>query len=90
MTREEAGKQLVDVPGWTLADDAQSLKRAYEFKDFAEAFAFLTSVAAVAEAEGHHPNIWNSWNKVTLELSTHSIGGLSTNDFILAAKINAL
>lgn len=90
MTRAEAAEKMVEVPGWALSDDALSIVRAWEFKDFAEAFAFLTKVAARAEAEGHHPEIWNSWNKVRLTLSTHSIGGLSLNDFILAAKINTL
>ena len=78
------------VPDWTIADDAKSISRSWTFKDFAEAISFLTKVAAVAESEGHHPNIWNSWNKVKLELSTHSIGGLSENDFILAARIDQL
>lgn len=90
MTQEEAQEMQKQVPEWTLAEDVKSIGRAYTFKDFAEAFAFLTKVAALAETEGHHPNIWNSWNKVKLELSTHSIGGLSKNDFILAAKIDQL
>ena len=79
-----------DVVGWTLSDDATSINRAWEFKDFAEAFAFLTKVAALAEQEQHHPEIWNSWSKVKLTLSTHDVGGLSTKDFFLAGKINAL
>lgn len=87
MTREEATEKMTQVPGWTLSDDATSLHRAWELKDFAEAFAFLTKVAALAEQEQHHPEIWNSWNKVRLTLSTHDVGGLSTKDFILAAKL---
>ncbi len=90
MTREEATENMAQVPDWTLSDDARSLHRAWEFKDFVEAFAFLTKVAACAEEEGHHPEIWNSWSKVKLTLSTHSIGGLSMNDFILAAKVSVL
>lgn len=88
MTREEATEKMTQVPGWTLSDDATSLNRAWELKDFTEAFALLTKVAALAEEEGHHPEIWNSWNKVKLTLSTHDVGGLSAKDFILAAKIN--
>lgn len=90
LTREEALAAMGDVSGWTLSDDATSINRDYEFKDFAEAFAFLTKVAALAEQEQHHPEIWNSWNKVKLTLSTHDVGGLSTKDFILGAKINNL
>lgn len=90
MAQEEAREMQKQVPEWTLAEDAKSIDRAYTFKDFVEAFAFLTKVAALAESEGHHPNIWNSWNKVKLELSTHSISGLSKNDFILATKIDQL
>jgi 4a-hydroxytetrahydrobiopterin dehydratase len=88
MTKEEAMKWQVEIPKWTFTDDAKMIARSWEFKDFSEAFAFLTKVAGIAEAEGHHPNIWNSWNKVKLELTTHAIGGLSMNDLIVAAKID--
>lgn len=62
----------------------------FRFKDFAEAIQFVNQVASVAEKESHHPDIHVSFNKVRLELFTHSIKGLSKNDFILAAKIDAL
>lgn len=73
---------------WRVEGEKQLVK-AYQGKDFAEALAFVNAIGEIAEAEGHHPdiNLFN-WNKVTLTLSTHAIGGLSMNDFILAAKID--
>jgi 4a-hydroxytetrahydrobiopterin dehydratase len=90
MTREEALALMPQVEGWTLSDDAKSLTRSFKFKDFKGSMAFIDRVAKLAESEGHHPDIHCFWNKVRLDLATHAIKGLSTNDFILAAKINAL
>ena len=78
------------APGWTASADAKSIAREFKFKDFAEAMAFVNKVADVADAEGHHPDIYIFYNVVRLANSTHAIGGLSENDFILAAKVNAL
>ena len=88
LQRPEALKLAAEVNGWTLAADAKSISREFTFKDFMPALAFVNKVGALAESEGHHPDIHWWWNKVKLELSTHAIGGLSNNDFILAAKIN--
>jgi 4a-hydroxytetrahydrobiopterin dehydratase len=85
---EHAQTLLAEVPGWTLAE--QTLTRKFRFKDFREAMAFVNRVADLAEAEGHHPDFFISWNRVRLDLTTHAIKGLSENDFILAAKINAV
>jgi len=90
MIREEAMKIAADVNHWTLAPDAKSISRDFEFKDFKGAMVFVNKVADLAESEGHHPDIHCWWNKVKLELSTHAVGGLSNNDFILASKINTL
>ena len=77
------------VPGWKLVEgEPPKLTRSLKFKDFAQAMAFVNEIATIAEAEGHHPDIYISWNRVRLELVTHAIGGLSMNDFIMAAKIN--
>jgi len=82
---------LTQTPAWRLSmEDPRKLRRDLRFKDFAEAMKFVNNVADVAEAEGHHPDICISWNKVNLELYTHAIGGLSENDFIVAAKIDEL
>ena len=84
----EAKALLNQVPGWELSDDAKMLSRAYKFKDFAEALAFTNKVGAIAESEGHHPDIGLHWGKVEVSLTTHAIKGLSENDFIVAAKID--
>ncbi len=66
------------------------LKKEFKFKNFKQAIGFVNKVAALAESEGHHPDIHIFYNKVGIELWTHAIGGLSENDFIMAAKIEAL
>ena len=84
----EAEALARETPRWALEDKA--IERQFQFKDFVEAMGFVNGVARIAEEQGHHPDIHISWNKVRLTLSTHKIGGLSRNDFILAAKIDAL
>ena len=88
LTIQEAQNLLKEVPTWTLSPDAQKVSKTFTFKDFAEALAFTNGVGGIAEEEGHHPDIELKWGKVGIELTTHAIGGLSTNDFILAAKID--
>ncbi len=79
------------VSSWSVAADLKSLSREFTFKDFVEAVVFITDVAHIAEDEGHHPDMnLHSYKKVLVTLSTHAIKGLSENDFILAAKIDAL
>ena len=91
LSREEAVRYMDAVAGWKLAaGEPAKLMRSLKFKDFARAMAFVNNVAQLAESEGHHPDICISWNRVRLELVTHAIGGLSMNDFIMAAKINDL
>ena len=96
-SREE--ELLVQVPEWKLlrrpathADPigVHKLQRKFKFKNFVEAMEFVNKVADLAESEGHHPDIAIVYSRVTLELFTHEVGGLSENDFILAAKINQL
>jgi 4a-hydroxytetrahydrobiopterin dehydratase len=80
---------LAAVPGWDRRGD--KIHRHLRFRDFAEAMAFVNAMAAVAEAEGHHPDFEvHGWNNVSVTLWTHAAGGLTENDFILAAKIDAL
>lgn len=77
------------VPEWKL--DRGRLEREFTFRDFAQAMQFVNRVADLAEAEDHHPDIHlHRWKRVTLTLTTHAIGGLSENDFIMAAKIDAM
>jgi 4a-hydroxytetrahydrobiopterin dehydratase len=74
---------------WQVVEE-HHLKRTFRFPDFMSALKFVNQVGEVAEAEGHHPDIYLTWGKVEISLYTHSIGGLSENDFILAAKIDEL
>lgn len=69
---------------------ARKISAEFKFKNFKESMAFVNKVADIAESEGHHPDIYISYSKVKIELWTHAIGGLSENDFILAAKIDQL
>lgn len=86
MSDDEARALAEQVPRWRL--EKQGLVREFEFRNFQEAFAFLCRVALLAEANGHHPDIHNSWNKVSLTFFTHTAEGLTRNDFIMAAKID--
>lgn len=76
------------LDGWTDVEE-KAIEKDYKFKNFQEALDFVSRVGQIAEEEGHHPDIFlHGWNKVRLTLSTHAIGGLSENDFILASKID--
>lgn len=87
------GQALADLaaqtPLWQVVEDAK-IARAFKFPDFAQALAFVNRVGALAEEQGHHPDICFTWGKVRIELSTHKVKGLSESDFILAAKIDAI
>lgn len=89
MTRDEAMDYIAENPDWILDDTSTKISKEFKFSDFIGAINFVNLVADIAEEEGHHPDIHIFYNKVRLELSTHAIGGLSENDFILAAKIDA-
>src|SRR3989344_4141681 len=74
------------IADWAVLEN-KKIEREFKFKDFAQALNFINKVGAIAEQEGHHPDIYlHNWNKVTITLWTHSIKGLFLNDFILAAK----
>ena len=87
--RAQVEKYLVDAPGWVLSEDSLKISKEYKFKDFIGAINFVNKISEIAEGEGHHPDIEIHYNKVRLTNWTHAIGGLSENDFILAAKIDA-
>ena len=88
-TPQEAQVMLKKVSkDWMLIDDAHLLVKEFRFKDFAQAMAFANKVADIANAEDHHPELGVGWGRVSVELTTHAIDGLSENDFILAAKID--
>ncbi len=88
MPAEKADEMLPQVPGWRR--EGGRLARTLTFANFVEAMRFVNRMADVAEAEGHHPDFCVHYSRVELTVWTHAIGGLSENDFILAAKINAL
>lgn len=90
LKKEEALEYLKEVPQWEMSDDGKMIYREFIFKNFVKAMQFVEGVADIAEMEGHHPDIYISYNKVKLELYTHSIKGLSENDFIVAAKVDQI
>jgi 4a-hydroxytetrahydrobiopterin dehydratase len=91
LTRAEAETLRAQLePHWTLSADAKNLERALKFKDFFRTMSFVNAVAHVANVEDHHPDLEIGYNYCRISYSTHSIGGLSQNDFICAAKIDRL
>ena len=84
-------EQLDKLPGWYLTKSNQRIRKDWTVKNFLAGMAFFEKVAEIAEADGHHPDIHlESYKNVSIELWTHAIGGLSENDFILAAKVDQL
>lgn len=82
----DAGLAL--LPGWELREGA--ISKAFAFKDYAETIAFVNAVAGIAQREDHHPDMFVGYDKCRISYSTHSVGGISENDFVCAAKIEAL
>jgi len=82
---------LAQLPDWSLTPDGKRIRRKWRAKDFAAALDFLNRIGAIAEAEDHHPDLHlEGYRQVCVEIWTHAVGGLSENDFILAAKIDRL
>src|SRR4051794_18576725 len=86
LAAKEAERLLAELDGWSLVEGGKELSKEYKFPDFRQALGFVNRLGEVAESEGHHPDVYLTWGKVRVNLSTHSVGGLSANDFILAAK----
>lgn len=84
----EIAKLLADLKGWQRPGD--TIEKRWKFNNFVEAQAFVNAIGSLAEEEGHHPDISFGWGYVVVNLSTHAVKGLTLNDFILAAKIDAL
>ncbi len=85
---EEIEARLDHLDGWTVLDG--KLQRDFTFDDFVDAFGFMTKVAIAAESAGHHPEWFNVYNRVSIHLRTHDVGGISDYDFGLAERINKL
>jgi len=84
MTAKEAGQYLVSSPGWRILDD--KIEKEFMFKTYLGGLDFANKIGNIAEEQDHHPDILIAWRRVKLTLTTHSIKGLSINDFIMAAK----
>lgn len=92
MSAKEIEQLKPDIPEWNVevVDEVPRLKRQFEFKNFVKALAFTNAVGEIAEEQGHHPVITLTWGKATVEWWTHNIKGLHRNDFIMAAKTDAI
>lgn len=90
LTDTERGAALADLPAWSYDMAGGHISRSFAFKDFSQAFAFMTRVALAAEKADHHPDWSNSYNKVEITLSTHSAGGLTSKDIALAKAIDTV
>jgi 4a-hydroxytetrahydrobiopterin dehydratase len=88
MPADAIAQHLAAAPGWALADGA--IQKRYDFADYHHTMAFVNALAWVAHAEDHHPDLQVSYNRCTVRFNTHSVGGISVNDFICAAKVDAL
>ena len=90
LSPEERQVALADLPGWSWDEARDAIARSFSFRDFSEAFAFMTRVALAAEKADHHPEWSNVWNRVDIRLTTHDAGGLTGRDVALAKRIDAL
>jgi 4a-hydroxytetrahydrobiopterin dehydratase len=90
LSRGTAETFLKQLTGWTIDAEAKAIRRSFAFQDYYAAMAFVNAVAWIAHREDHHPDMTIGYNKVTIVFATHSVSGLSENDFICAAKIDAL
>ena len=90
LDKEEIAKYLLQLKSsWAIVDDKE-IQKTFKLKNFVKAIEFVNKIAEVAESEGHHPDITINYNKVKIQLATHAIKGLSENDFVIAAKIEAI
>ena len=88
LSKSDAEKRVQGLKGWTLRE--KEISKIYKFKNLVQAMVFVNRIAEVAEAAGHHPDLFIHYNQVTVSLWTHVVGGLSENDFSVAAKVDAL
>ena len=88
LDKDELARALADLPGWSVAEDGQSIERTFEFRNFSEAFAFMTRSALAAEKMNHHPDWSNVYKTVRVALSTHDRGGVTELDIELARRMN--
>lgn len=87
---DKARELLGELDDWTLNDDGTEISRTFKFKNFHETMEFVNALAWIAHREDHHPHLEVGYNRCRVRFSTHAIGGLSENDFICAARVDAL
>ena len=87
---DAASQMLSQVPGWSLSGDGKQIERTIRFDNYYQTMAFVNAIAFMAHQEDHHPDMTVGYNQLHVIYTTHAIGGLSENDFICAAKVNAL
>jgi 4a-hydroxytetrahydrobiopterin dehydratase len=90
ITGEEAETMLRELNEWVISPDEKALRKIFKFKNFHETMKFVNAIADIAHEEKHHPDLNVSYNQCIVEYSTHAINGLSKNDYICAAKVDAL
>lgn len=90
LSRDAAERLLSELPDWRLSEDGRRISRAFKFENYYQTIAFVNAIAWMTHREDHHPDLDVSYNQCVAHYSTHSIGGLSDNDFICAAKVQAL
>ena len=91
LTAEQVADRLAVLDGWETTDDGAAIRREWDAGNFTKALSFFNRVGELAEAEGHHPDLHlTGYRRAAVVLTTHAVGGLTENDFILAAKIDAL
>jgi 4a-hydroxytetrahydrobiopterin dehydratase len=90
LTDTERAALATTLPLWALTQDGAAIRRGFRFRDFNEAWGFMSRVALLAECHNHHPNWSNTWNRVEITLSTHEARGLTSRDLRLAQAIDAL
>jgi 4a-hydroxytetrahydrobiopterin dehydratase len=90
LTQAEVASLIAEVPGWTLREDGKAIVRSFKFKDFNQAFGFMTRVALYADKHDHHPEWFNVYNRVEMTLTTHDADGLSERDAAMARAIEGM
>jgi 4a-hydroxytetrahydrobiopterin dehydratase len=90
LSKDQANELLKQLHDWSLDQENQIIERSFKFKNFYETIAFVNAIAWIANREDHHPDLEVGYNRCVVHFTTHSVGGLSENDFICAAKIDAL
>ena len=90
LARAQIDSMLPELPGWKLGPDGADLRKDFKFRDFVQALGFVNALGWIAERENHHPDLELGWGRCRVRFSTHDVGGISLNDFICAAKTEAL